>query len=254
MSQMAAEFTGLGLIVLFGTGVVQAGKYFEGAQITLGTIAAVWAAAIGIAIWIATPISGALLNPAVGVVLALRGKLGWAKLGYLTIAQLAGASAAAGLNFISFGPQIAASEATHAVVRGSAGSAAASAVGVLSFGGAGLSPMKALLTEAWGTALMVFTANVVSDPSNDAVPPGFAPLIIGVVVALVITVIGPLTGAGLNPARDLGPRLLASLSGWGLDAFANWPGYTLGPLIGAAAAIGLYEGVFRPAMRHRAKA
>jgi glycerol uptake facilitator protein len=76
---------------------------------------------------------------------------------------------------------------------------------------------------------------------------------IGVTVTSVICLIAPLTQAGLNPARDLGPRLVAWLAGWGGAAFPDRVGgffhvYVLAPLLGGACASLLFVRVLEPLM------
>ena len=81
-----------------------------------------------------------------------------------------------------------------------------------------------------------------ADPTNAAVPEGAAPALIGATVTTLIVGGGPLTGCGMNPARDLGPRIITMLSGWGGASFN--PGfwiYTAGPLVGAVAGGTLYN-------------
>jgi len=59
-----------------------------------------------------------------------------------------------------------------------------------------------------------------------------APALIGLAVAMLISIFGPLTCAGFNPARDLGPRIVAALAGWGPAAFRHSWCYVVGPLVG----------------------
>ncbi|MBM2811265.1 MAG: Histone deacetylase superfamily [Chloroflexi bacterium] len=113
-----------------------------------------------------------------------------------------------------------------------------------------VSPGLALGVEALGTGLLVLVIFAVTDPRNRAAPSrGSAPLIIGLTVAALISVFAPVTQAGWNPARDLGPRLVAWLAGYGSIAIPGpqqgfWI-YQVGPLIGGTIAGGLYERVIR---------
>ena len=54
----------------------------------------------------------------------------------------------------------------------------------------------------------------------------------GAAVTTLVSVFGPVTGCGMNPARDLGPRLVTLLAGWGAAATTSWWIYTLGPVMG----------------------
>jgi glycerol uptake facilitator len=79
-----------------------------------------------------------------------------------------------------------------------------------------------------------------------------APVFIGLTVAALIAVIAPLTQACFHPARDFGPRLFASMAGWGSIALPGPRGmgfltvYILAPIIGAFAGGGWYTRLLRP--------
>ena len=81
-----------------------------------------------------------------------------------------------------------------------------------------------------------------------------APLFIGLTVSSIICLIAPLTQAGLNPARDFGPRMVAWMAGWGAAAFPDQCGgfffvYILGPVIGGTLAAMFFVYVLEPAMK-----
>ena len=81
-----------------------------------------------------------------------------------------------------------------------------------------------------------------------------APLFIGLTVASVICLIAPLTQAGLNPARDFGPRMVAWATGWGDAAFPDRVGgffyvYILAPVFGGILASLFFVHVLEPAMK-----
>jgi glycerol uptake facilitator protein len=110
----------------------------------------------------------------------------------------------------------------------------------------------AFVAEVVGTLFLALVVFALTDERNLAAPAGrLAPVFIGLNVAILISVIAPLTQACFNPARDLGPRLFAFFAGWGAIAI---PGrgtgfltvYILAPLIGAVLGGGLYVGLLRP--------
>ncbi|CAB9511749.1 Aquaporin [Seminavis robusta] len=75
--------------------------------------------------------------------------------------------------------------------------------------------LTAFLAEAFGTFALAFVVfALTSDQNKQAQGLFIPPIIIGSAVALIIAVIGPLSGASLNPARELGPRLILKLFGW----------------------------------------
>ncbi len=94
-------------------------------------------------------------------------------------------------------------------------------------------------------AIFAFT-----EPRNSVNPQSLTPLLIGLTVAILISLMGPLTQAGFNPARDFGPRLVAYLLGWKEVAIPGPRGgffvvYILGPVVGALVGSGLYQTFLR---------
>jgi len=137
-------------------------------------------------------------------------------------------------------------EKAEKLVRGTKGSAA-------SFAGAfGMIPNKALIRtpgalvgEIVMTAALAFMVFAISDPDK-SVPSGAAPVLVGATVATIIFPGGPVTGCGMNPARDLGPRLVTAATGWGAATLSSgWWVYTIGPLIGGILGGALYNATMK---------
>lgn len=232
MRELIAEFIGTFIIVQMGCGTVCA-AVFKSAQVGLWQIAAAWSIAVTLAITTTASISGAHLNPAITVSLALLRGFSWAKVPTFIVAQVLGAAAAAGVNFALFSESIAAFEATNNIVRGAVESVqSASAFGeywsVSSVG-------SAFFAEAYGTAVLAFVIFALTNSKNEisSKHPFLIPPLIGATVAGLISVIAPLTQAGFNPARDFGPRIIAAIAGWGSIAMKGWWVYVLAPLVGA---------------------
>ena len=80
--------------------------------------------------------------------------------------------------------------------------------------------------------MLAFCIFAFTDEAN-TMPPDAAPLAIGATVTTLISTFGPVTGCGMNPARDLGPRLVTLCTGWGGAALSSAWVYTLGPVAGA---------------------
>jgi len=83
-------------------------------------------------------------------------------------------------------------------------------------------------------------AVVVAVAADARMPPGAAAVAIGSALAAAIAISGPLTGAGINPARAIGPMIVAG-------RFTGWWAYLAGPVLGGAAAVAVYEHLLRPA-------
>jgi glycerol uptake facilitator protein len=259
-----AEAVGTFLLVLFGTGAVAAAVLTE-AQVGLWQVAVVWGFAVTIAIYATAAVSGAHLNPAVTLALALLRADEFPRARVLPYwgAQLAGAFLAGLVVLVTFASFIDRFEADRGIERGAPGSEASAMV----FGeyfpnpaifGTGpdatdlVSPLAATAIEALGTALLVFVIFALVDRRNEAGPDRFAPFFIGFTVAVLISLFAPITQAGWNPARDLGPRLVALLGGWGDIAI---PGprngflvYIIGPLVGGPLGGLAYDLLVRPGL------
>lgn len=270
---LVAEFLGTFLLVFFGCGAVHA-AVLTGAQSGLWQVAIVWGVAIMLAIYAVGAVSGAHINPAMTIASAVWRKFPTARVVPYIGAQLAGAFIAAAALFILFEPHIAAKEASKGVVRGQPGSEMTAmcygeyypAPGSLGDGDgpyspeahakltSRMSPGRAFLAEVLGTMILAFVVFAVTDGRNPGSPAsGTAPVFIGLTVAVLISVIAPLTQACFNPARDFGPRVFASLAGWGSIALPGFSDlgwltvYILAPIIGAVLGGGLYDFAIRPA-------
>jgi glycerol uptake facilitator protein len=120
-----------------------------------------------------------------------------------------------------------------------------------------VSAMNAFLAEMAGTFALVFLIFSLTDGCNVGRPDdSLSPLFIGLSVTVIISVIGPLTQAGLNPARDLSPRIFAYLAGWKGAAFPDshlgfLTVYVLGPITGGILAALLFEKIIKPIMSNK---
>jgi glycerol uptake facilitator protein len=211
--RLAAEFLGTLFLVYFGAGAA------SHAAASLVGVALAHAFALALAVWIFGSVSGAHVNPAVSVALALKGRLAWVDAGLYIVTQLVGAFVAALLLWATFG--------------GSGVDAGLGATHV----GAGYSVIGALVAEIIGTFLLV--SAVYNLAVRERVPVGFAGLGIGVALGAVILAVGVVSGASLNPARTFGPELVLSLAGD--PDWSNFWIYLLGPVVGAVAAVFAYD-------------
>jgi glycerol uptake facilitator protein len=102
---------------------------------------------------------------------------------------------------------------------------------------------QGILCEALGAFLLLLT--IMALAVDRRAPAGWAGLMIGLAVACEIFVLGPLTGGAINPARTFGPYVANSLFG-GITPWAEFGVYIVGPVIGAVAAVVVYDLVVQP--------
>ena len=266
-----AEVLGTFILILFGCGAVHA-AVLTNAQSGLWQVAIVWGVAIMLAAYVCGGISGAHINPAITVALAVWGRFEWPRVPAYILAQLCGAMLASAALFLMYGPLLEEKEKEKQVRRGDMGSIVTAmcygeyypapsglAADDKPFEGedwtkvsASVPHSAAFFAEVLGTAVLALVVFAVTDPRNSSGPPSaLAPVFIGLCVAVLISIIAPLTQACFNPARDFGPRLFAYLAGWGEAAIPGPNGigfftvYILAPIIGAVAGGALYERLLR---------
>jgi len=250
------EFLGTFLLVFFGCGSVAA-AVLTGAQVGVFQVAIVWGLGIATAIYLTGSLSGAHLNPAVTMAFAVWTGFPWKQVPRYVAAQFAGAFAASVLLYAVDAGVLEAYEGSHQLVRGAPGSEATAMIFGEFFPNPAGRPLteaarttvstgRAFFIEALGTAILSLVIFGTMDESNRARPKILTAATIGLTITLLISLLGPLTMAGFNPARDLAPRLFSALAGWGGVPFAvNGHGwltvYVVAPLIGAVAGGGIYR-------------
>ncbi len=227
--RLVAEAIGTALLVLFGAGSVVAALTLGGGELDfagLGMIALSFGLVIAVVIYAFGTTSGAHINPAVTFSLAVTGRFPWREVTPYVVAQLVGAFGGGLLIVAAFG--------TDAADLGGAGSTNLAD---------GVSYGSGIVAEALATFLLVVT--IMALAVDRRAPGGWAGLMIGLSVTCAIIVMGPFTGASLNPARTFGPYLTTSVFG-GDTTWSEFPLYVIGPLIGGAAAALIYDRVARP--------
>jgi MIP family channel proteins len=268
---MAGEALGTFLLVLFGTGSV-ASAVLTGSLQGLWQVAVVWGFGVALAIYCSASLSGAHLNPAVTLAVAAfrRDQFPLSRVLPYWGAQLAGAIGAGLVVLAVFNPFLSRFESREGLIRGAAGSERAAMIfgqyfpnpamfGTQPEAWALVGPIEAVLVEALGTAILVLVIFALTDPRNGVAPSrGMIPFFIGFAVAILICLFAPITQAGWNPARDLGPRFVAWLAGYGEIAIPGPRGgfwvYLAGPLVGGVVGAGLYDlGIGRLLHKHSAQ-
>lgn len=232
------ELLGTAVLILLGNGVVANVLLAKtkGHDSGLIVIAFAWAIAVFTAVFITAPLSGAHLNPAVTLGLALAGKFDWLLVPGYVVAQVIGAIAGQLLVLLAYRDHYAATPDTGLKLA------------TFSTDPAIPNHVSNVLTEAIGTFVLVFAVLYITGPKfGDS--PGSLGALDALPVALVVLGIGlslggP-TGYAINPARDLGPRITHALFPVpGGKGHSNW-GYSwvpiAGPCLGAALAAGLWH-------------
>jgi len=240
-AELIAEFLGTFVLIVFGTGVVamvvlfpakNPGELIHGGytNITLG-----WGLGVTMGIYVAGKISGAHLNPAVTLALAVFRGFPWRKVLPYSIAQTGGAFGAAALVYWNYLPAF--RQMDPQLER---------TAGVFTTFPAFPAVLQAgFLDQVIGTALLLLLVLAITDEFN--APPGanLAPLMIGLVVVAIGMSFGGMHGYPINPARDLGPRLFITLAGFrnnGLtDGTKVWWVPVVAPLVGGLAGAALYD-------------
>jgi glycerol uptake facilitator protein len=226
--RLVAEALGTALLVLFGAGSVVAALGLGRGGVdyaSLGVIAFAFAFVVAVAIWAFGTTSGAHINPAVTLGLAARGRFPAAEVLPYIAAQLVGAVIGALLILATFGDA--------AAQLGTGGTTL----------GPGVSFLRGVVAEAIGTYLLLTAVFALA--VDRRAPVGWAGLGIGLSVAAAIMLIGPVTGASLNPARTFGPLLVSAL--WdGQTEWSDLPVYIIGPVLGGVLAAIAYDFVARP--------
>lgn len=249
LRRLLGEILGTFLLVGIGTGTV-ASSVLLGWPASLEAVALLWGLGVVAAIHASARLSGAHLNPAVSLALALWRPASFPRrrLAPYWAAQLAGAVLAGAVVLMCFGPSLRSFEAREGLVRGAPGSERAAMVfgeyfpnpamnGARHEARLHVSSLEAALAEAGGTAALVLAVFAASGSPWPVVRRS-GPWLVGACVSTLIWLIAPLTQAGLNPARDLGPRLVAFAAGFGPVAIPGPDGgfwvYVAGPLVGGA--------------------
>jgi glycerol uptake facilitator protein len=238
MNEFTAELIGTMLLIILGNGVV-ANVVLKGTKGNSGgwmVITTGWALAVYVGVVIAGPYSGAHLNPAVTIALAIVGKFAWSKVGIFVLAQLIGSMIGAFVVWVVYRDHF---NMTNDPNTEMAAFCTAPAIHNRLFN---------LLSEIVGTFVLVF---VIFFFTNAEITDAKTPIGLGslgaIPVAFLVWAIGlslgGTTGYAINPVRDFGPRLVHAVVPLKNRCSSNWT-YAwipiLGPFIGAAIASLLY--------------
>lgn len=238
MSPFVAELIGTMLLILLGDGVVAnvVLKDTKGNNSGWIVITTAWGLAVFVGVVVAGPYSGAHLNPAVTIALAITGKFAWANVVPYIIAQFAGACIGAFLVWVMYYDHFKRTNDPTSILA------------VFCTGPAVRNYVSNIASEVIGAFVLLFTIFYIAGAE---ITPAKTPIGLGSVgaipVALLVWVIGlslgGTTGYAINPARDLGPRfmhMLLPIKGKGTSDWTYAWIPVIAPLAGAAIAAILY--------------
>ncbi|KAF8334403.1 aquaporin-like protein [Amanita rubescens] len=242
----AAEFLGVMILIIFGTGVV--------CQITLSANPNIspspkgdylslnfgWACGAALGVWCSFGITGGHINPAVTIAFAAWREFPWKKVPYYIFCQLMGGFVGAAIIYGNY---------YHAIniYEGGPEIRTLATAGLFSTYALDYVPSAScFFSEFLGTAMLLVVVMATVDKQNAAPPGNLFPLVIFLVILAIGTALGMETGYGLNPARDLGPRLLTSMVGYGRQVYTFRNQYWLwcpviAPFLGAQFGAGFYD-------------
>lgn len=234
MNPYLAEFFGTFLLILLGEGVV-AGIVLKGTKSENAgwlTICVAWGLAVTLAIYAVGNFSGAHLNPAITLALAVKGDFAWNQVGGYCLAQLGGAFAGAILVWLFYFPHWKNTPD------------AAAKLAVFSTAPAIRNTFSNLISELIATALLVFAILFIG---VNEFTQGLKPIVVGLLIVSIGLSLGGTTGFAINPARDLGPRIahaLLPIQGKGSSDWSYAWIPVVGPLLGAVLGVWLYTAMF----------
>ncbi len=209
--ELLAEFAGTLVLIMFGAGVVAQTVLFPDkgsfTNINIG-----WGLGVMFGIYVAGRVSGAHLNPAVTIALAAIGAVPWRKVIPYSLAQTLGAFFAAALVFLVYRPAFLkvdpALEKTAGIFT--------------TFPAFPENLTVGFADQFVGTALLLFLVMALGDARNQPLN-GLGPMLVGLIVVAIGMSFGSLHGYAINPARDLGPRLLTVIAGFQNNGLTSGP-------------------------------
>jgi MIP family channel proteins len=214
--EAAAEFLGTCVIILFGAGVV---AQFVLSRQTAGSYLAInlaWGLGVTMAVYVAGGVSGAHLNPAVTIALAVLRGFSWKKVPTYIVAQVAGAFVGALIVYVTYLEAFTNFDTGIRQVTGPQGTAGIFAT----YPQAYLSTFPGgFIDQVVGTAILVGVIFALTDTKNSPPPSPLTPILVGMLVVAIGMAYGVNAGYAINPARDFGPRLFTYFAGWGSEVF-----------------------------------
>lgn len=218
------------MLIFFGCGIVFVAVLFGGVG-DLFSAGMAWGFAVALAIYVTASMSGTHINPAVTLALAATGRFPWRKVPQYVISQITGAFLGAVALILMFGGAFNHFADAEGIKIGAKGSEKLAMMlvpysphpGIVGVGPDAYAQVpiwRGLFTEIMATALLVVIILAMLERRSVNAPSSwFFPITLAFGVAMLVFVTAPLTMTSLNPARDLGPRILTLFLGFGEVAF-----------------------------------
>lgn len=240
--EVLAEFLGTFVLILFGAGVVAQVVLSGGANGSYLSINIAWGLGVVMGVYVAGGVSGGHINPAVTIALAVHRGFPWRKVLPYSIAQTAGAFAAAAIVFLTYHEAFSNFDGGIRQVLGPQGTGGIFATYPQPF----LSTFPGgFVDQVVGTAILMGAIFAIADARNVPPPAGLGPIVVGLLVLGIGASFGFNSGYAINPARDFGPRLFTAVAGWGTEVFRAgntwWWVPIVAPPIGAVLGGWVYE-------------
>ncbi len=216
--QLIGEIFGTFILILLGDGVVAnvglAPRLASGAY-NWNTITFGWAFAVIVAVYVSAGVSGAHLNPAVTIALAVKRGFPWGKVAPYIVAQIVGAFLGAAGVYLVYMEGLKGAGMPNVWCTGPGSVFGNSFWGAVGDKGAGTgySLLNAVIAEIFGTAVLLWGVLASGDSKNTGLMHNLGPFLVGGTVLAVGLSLGGPSGYAINPARDFGPRLFGLVAG-----------------------------------------
>ncbi|KAF8496885.1 aquaporin-like protein [Russula emetica] len=229
-----AEMLGTMILILVGNGVncqfalsgdVDVSPSSQGSYLGFNIA---WGCGAALGVWVCGGVSGGHINPAVTLCMAVFRGLGWLKAVAYIFGQLIGAWLGALIVFANY------SRAINIYEGGNGQRTLKSARLFSTYPLSYMSSANCFFDEFIGTFILVFVVFAISDKHNSGLHPSLVPLVIFIVILGIGAAFGMQTGYAVNPARDLGPRIMTAMVGYGAQVFTFRHHYWIwGSIIGS---------------------
>jgi MIP family channel proteins len=242
LREVLAETLGTFVLILFGAGVVAQFVLSKGSAGSYLGINLAWGLGVTMGCYVSAGVSGAHLNPAVTIALAVLRRFSWTKVLPYIAGQFVGAFVASLVVYLTYAEALNAFDGGVRQVLGPQGTAGIWATYPQPF----LSTFPGgLIDQIVGAAILVGVIFGITDTRNNAAPAALTPVVVGLLVVGIGAAFGFNSGYAINPARDLGPRLFTAVAGWGPGVFTAGNGWwwvpVVGPILGGVAGGWLYD-------------